>query len=449
MKTSWPCLLLLAATLALAPDALRAQPRSFSALVKAQRQKVVHIGISGEGAMRTEPDPTAPFQYPEPREGMGSGFILSPDGLIVTNHHVVAHAGEIRVVLANEDAYRAEVIGVDPRTDLALLKIDAQDLPTVRFGNSDRLEVGDWVVAIGNPLGLDHSVTAGIISAKGRNIFNAENVAYGEFLQTDAAINPGNSGGPLFNLAGEVIGVNTAISRHGQGIGFAVPSNLVVSVVEQLQAHGRVIRGWLGVVIQDVTGDLAASLRLPPKTRGVVVKDILPGTPAAASALRKGDVLTAFGATRLRKVPQLQKLVALTKPGAEVQIDALRRGTTTGEWRRTRVSLRIGSAPEDETGTAANALVPLGLRLADLPPELRNRAGLKEGIGVLVQRVRPHSPAAEAGLIQGDIVVEANNRPVGSVKELLGELEKVRGGKLTLLVHRDRKVLFIALPLPG
>ena len=256
-----------------------AQPASFSPLVKKQRSKVVHIGIREKTDIQTEGHGLFPYWKPEPRRGMGSGVIISSDGLILTNHHVVSNTEFIEVVLENGGKYQAEIIGSDKQTDLALIRIDAKKLSVVEFGNSDKVEVGDWVIAIGNPWGLSFTVTAGIISAKGRNIFESDNLAFGEFIQTDAAINPGNSGGPLFNLKGKVIGVNTAISNKGYGIGFAVPSNLVVEVIRHLKEYGRVMHGWLGVVIAEITPELIRTLKLPKNTKGILIKVFIYSSP--------------------------------------------------------------------------------------------------------------------------------------------------------------------------
>ncbi|MCZ6843255.1 MAG: trypsin-like peptidase domain-containing protein [SAR324 cluster bacterium] len=437
---------LLLAGLALSCPSLLAQTSSFAPLVKQQRDKVVHISIKAKARPRGRGGPLLPFRFPEPRQGMGSGFIVGAKGLIVTNHHVVAGSGEIVVVLSSGRRYEAQVVGVDSQTDLALLKIDGTQLPVIEFGDSSILEVGDWVLAIGNPLGLDYSVTAGIVSAKGRNIFDLDNLAYGEFIQTDAAINPGNSGGPLFNLKGQVIGVNTAISSRGQGIGFALPSNLVAEVVRQLREHGRVMRGWMGVVIQELNGELALMLGLPERQRGVLVEEIVATGPAAAAGIEEGDVLTRFGGTRLERVPQLQKLVAFSKLGSAVRMTGLRRAMEDSPWEKLRFTVRIGEPPSTAATPDAPLLRRFGLAVREPSQALRQGMGLQPGVGVLVEKVAPRGPAAGTGLREGDVILEANRRQVGSRAEFHKILREARNDRVPLLVKRDRQVLYLVLP---
>ncbi len=424
---------------------LQAQPSSFAPLVKQQRGTVVHISTYSGGEAGGEA--LLPYRHPDIRTGLGSGFVIDGNGLIVTNHHVVAEPGEIQVVFENGRKYRGKIVGADPRTDLALIKISASGLAAATFGDSAAMEVGDWVLAIGNPLGLAYSVTAGIISAKGRNIFDSENLAYGEFLQTDAAINPGNSGGPLFNLKGEVIGVNTAISSKGQGIGFAVPSNLVREVVRQLREHGKVLRGWLGVVIRQVTQERAESLRLPGRTTGVLVEDALPAAPAYAGGLRTGDVITRFKGERLTKVTQLQKLVAFSKPGSDVRLEAYRRNPDQEQesWRLHRFTVHIGTPP-GQTANAREAVLPsLGLTLQLPSAETLGGLGLEPGVGVQVTAVTAHGPAAATGLKKGDIIIEAARQQVESLHELKRILRRGRYTRVPLLVRREQKVLYLVL----
>ena len=435
---------LLALTAAVTALPLRAQPASFAPIVKAQRAKVVHINTSTRaGAL--QPSGTEPFRLPDTSRGSGSGFIVSPDGYIVTNHHVVENTDGVEVILADERKFPAAIVGLDPQTDLALLKIETGGLPAVKFGDSNQLEVGDWVLAIGNPLGLDHTVTAGIISAKGRNIFNDENLAYGEFLQTDAAINPGNSGGPLFNLKGEVIGVNSAISRRGQGIGFAVPSNLVVQVVQQLREHGRVNRGWLGIVILEVNPELVSRLRLPAGTKGVLVDDLLPDSPARGGGLRKGDVLTSFGTERLLHVAQLQKLVALSAPGSEVDLQGLRREAEAAPWQPIRLHLQIRANPSTADSGQPSTLARFGLAALDIPDAMRRRIKLDGEAGVLVESVTPGGAAESAGLRPGDIILEVSRVEVHSRLGLESALQQARTARIPLVVRRDSKVLYVVI----
>jgi serine protease Do len=435
----------LLALLAAPATLLGAQPLSFAPIVKSQQAKVVHINTTTHTAAADQPTTSEPFRLPDANRGSGSGFIISPDGYIVTNHHVVENTDSVEVVLGDERKFPAEIVGLDPQTDLALLKIAATDLPAVRFGDSSRVEVGDWVLAIGNPLGLDHTVTAGIISAKGRNIFSDENLAYGEFLQTDAAINPGNSGGPLFNLNGEVVGVNTAISRKGQGIGFAVPSNLVVRVVDELRRYGRVNRGWLGVVILELTREQVQRMTLPEGTRGVVVDEVLAGSPAQTSDLRKGDVLLAFGKERLQRVSQLQKLVALTTPGSEVDLQGLRREAVTEAWKPLRVHLRIGASPATADSAQPSPLTRLGLSALNIPDDVRQHSKLDAGAGVLVESVTPGGVAEGLGLRAGDIILEVNRTEVASRVALESALRDARTEHIPLVVKRENKILYLVL----
>ncbi|MCH8842173.1 MAG: trypsin-like peptidase domain-containing protein [SAR324 cluster bacterium] len=436
---------------ALGSPPLAAHPDSFSSLVKAQQAKIVHIKTKNDDDGAPKPRKFfGPYRPPEFYHGMGSGFIISDDGLIVTNHHVVEGVKVIEVVLSDETTHRAQIVGMDERTDLALIKIDAENLPYVSFGDSATLEVGDWVVAIGNPLGLDHSVTAGIISAKGRNIFDAENVAYGEFIQTDAAINPGNSGGPLFNLDGEVIGVNTAVSSRGQGIGFALPSNLVVSIVQQIREHGRVIRGWLGVVIQEATVEWSISVGLPRSTRGILINDIVPNAPASRSSLRKGDVIISFDHQPLKKVPHLQKLVAFTPPGSTMPLEVMRRIEGESGWERITVEVRIGFEPSEKLlAQGTHGMVDkLDISLAEVPDDVRQRRGIAKGQGLMVERVGPNSLGGRMGLKQGDIILEVARQAVGDKDDLERVLRKATSNRIPILVQRDDRTLYLTLPAP-
>ena len=418
-------------------------------IVKRLRPVVVHIQTQTfHGRPKAERKFLKPFQFPDRGLGMGTGMIVSPDGLILTNHHVIEGADVIDVTLSTGAKLKARVIGMDSHTDLALIKIAAEGLKQVTFGDSGTVQVGDWVVAIGSPLGLEHTVTVGIISAKGRNIFDSENVAYGEFLQTDAAINPGNSGGPLFDLEGRVIGINTAISSKGQGIGCAVPSNLARQVMRQLRDHGRVIRGWLGVVIQEVTFDLSKSMALPSQKRGVLVDDILRGAPAEIGGIRKGDVLVVYGEIELTKVTQLQRLVAFTPPGRKITIHALRRKGNCSRWKTVKLAVVIGNPPNQESVAGASLFQLLGISLREPPETARREIGLEAGVGVLVKQVSPGSRAAETGLREGDIILEADRRRVGNPEALQKILAQNRNSRISLLIKRNKKVLFLVLDLP-
>ncbi len=435
----------------MAPQPLWGHPDSFASIVKSQRDKVVHISIrANPGAPPRDDDPGSdpPFRFPAPRRGLGSGFIISEDGYIVTNHHVVEGAREIEVVLADERKFKATLVGADPKTDLALIKVAARGLPAAEFGDSNGLEVGDWVLAIGNPWGLDHTVTAGIISAKGRNIFNDRNLAYGEFLQTDAAINPGNSGGPLFNLEGKVIGVNTAITRQGRGIGFAVPSNLVVAVVRQLRRYGHIRRGWLGVSIQEMDAELLRKLKLPRAAKGLIVRKLPRKSPARTAGLRAGDLLTHFGTARLRRVGQLQKLVAFTEPGTWVRLEGLRREGAGKAWKPLRVTVRIGRDPSTLDAGASTLLGRMGLRVSEISRRERRRLRLNAEFGVRVLSVRSKGIAHDIGLKAGDIVLKAGGANVtdtGSLEAALSAAQTAPSKRVSLVVRRGRKILYLVV----
>ena len=329
-------LIIISACFALATTTLNAQPyelRSLSPLVKRLSPSVVNISTTNTTRLGISPhqdpfgergnDPFEEFfnrffgdlpQRQFKRKGLGSGFIISEDGYIITNNHVVEKADDIKVILEDGESYKANIIGKDPKTDLALVKIEPKHkLNPVTMGRSNSLEIGDWVVAIGNPFGLGNTVTAGIVSAKGRSLGLG---AYDDFIQTDAAINPGNSGGPLFDLNGEVVGVNTAIIAGGQGIGFAIPIDMARNVVEQLQNKGKVIRGWLGVLVQQITPEIAESLHLS-QPEGALVSDVTPGGPADKAGIKRGDVIVGFDGNKIDDMPDLPKTVATNKPGTK------------------------------------------------------------------------------------------------------------------------------------
>ncbi|HEX7928659.1 MAG TPA: trypsin-like peptidase domain-containing protein, partial [bacterium] len=426
-----------------------AQPASFAPMVKAQRGKVVHIHTRMETEFTDEPDANAPNRPPIPTQAMGTGIVVSADGLIVTNFHVVSNAPDITVTLESGRTYKADIVGTDAQTDLALIKIPATGLLPVEFGDSDRIEVGDWVIAMGSPLGLNYSVTAGIISAKGRNIYSVDNLAYGEFLQTDAAINPGSSGGPLFSTDGKVIGINSAVSRRGQGIAFAVPSNLVVEVVRQLRENGRVIRGWLGIVILDLTPELAQSLGAPENAAGVLVNDLQPEGPAAMAGLRKNDVITRLRGEKVQRVAQVQKLVALAKPGTAVAVEGLRRGLGETAWKPFSQTVQVGNDPNQNAATAETLVVErLGVELAAVPEVIRQRMGLAQGVGAQVERVLPSGVAEDVGLQAGDVILEVNRQEVRGMTDTAAVLNRTREPRVPILIRRGGQVLYLVLTLP-
>jgi serine protease Do len=375
-------------------------------------------------------------------QSLGSGFIISQDGYILTNNHVVENASEITVILHNEKTYSAKVIGTDPKTDLALIKIDAKGLPTVRLGDSDKLQVGEWVMAIGNPFGLAETVTAGIVSAKGRVIGSGP---YDDFIQTDASINPGNSGGPLFNIRGEVVGINTAIIEQGQGLGFAIPINIARDLLSQLK-KGEVVRGWLGVVIQEVTPELAQSFGLK-QPAGALVSDIEPGSPADKAGIKKGDIILKFNGKEITKMKELPAIVALTPVGETVTVTILRDGKTRD------VTLKVAKMPTEGTIGGAPRTTPgpgtkseLGLAVEAITPTIAQYLGLPDTDGVIVTAVDPNSFAERAGIMKGDVIRELNRKKVKNLAEFNAEMaNSTKTGRYLFLILRSGNTIFIAI----
>lgn len=388
---------------------------------------------------------------PLPDEGdqgrsLGSGFVLSPDGYILTNAHVVEAADEIIVRMSDRREFVAQAIGADERSDIALLKIDATGLPAVELGRSSAVEVGEWVLAIGSPFGFEHSATAGIVSAKGRSL-PAEN--YVPFIQTDVAINPGNSGGPLFDLQGRVVGVNSQIySRTGgfMGLSFAIPIDVAIDVVEQLKEKGRVSRGWLGVLIQDVTRDLAEPFGLPHPV-GALVSEVLPDSPAEKAGLRAGDVILAFDGVEVPTSSSLPPLVGVTKVDVTVDVELMRDGE-----RRT-LAVTLSELPENEMSMVTNGgMTPptanrLGLVATEIPEDQRDLHGLPDQ-GVLIDRIET-GPAERAGLRAGDIILTLDNVAVESLAQFEQRVEALAAGEsVAVLVQRGDGRMFYALRLP-
>lgn len=388
------------------------------------------------------PSPAPGQRGGQERTSLGSGFIISRDGYILTNNHVVQDADEIIVRLNDRRELEAKLIGADESTDLALLKVEAKDLPIVKLGNSDALEVGEWVVAIGSPFGFDYSVTAGIVSAKGRSLPNDN---YVPFIQTDVAINPGNSGGPLFNLDGKVVGINSQIyTRSGgfMGVSFAIPINVAMEVSEQLKDKGRVSRGWLGVVIQEVSKELAESFGLE-KAAGALVAQIVPGSPADDADLQNGDIITHFNSKPIYMSSDLPHQVGRVKPGSKVSLDVVRNG------KRRKVSVTIGTLPDaDGAELALNNSNPkerssnrLGLVVADLNDSQRKLVGE----GVVVREVR-QGAAAQAGLINGDIITMIYGQSVRSAEEFEKVVAALPAGRsVPMRIVRRGAAMFIPL----
>jgi serine protease Do/serine protease DegQ len=369
-----------------------------------------------------------------PREdarASGSGVIVDPKGYILTNNHVIENARDITVRLSDSRKFPARLVGRDPKTDLAVLKVEATaPLPVAELADSDRLRVGQWAIAIGNPFGLDRTVTVGIISATARNRVGV--TTYENFIQTDASINPGNSGGPLLNLDGKVIGINTAIVASGQGIGFSIPINEAKAVMGQLIARGRVVRGWLGIVIQDVTDELAGTFGVRER-EGVLVADVMKGGPAEGGGVRPGDVVIEFGGTKIREVPDLQRRVANVAPGQTVKLVVVR------DSKPVPVTVTVGEMPTEEATPVAvePGADGFGLRAETLSTDLAERLKVPYTRGVVVLDVAAGGPADAAGLRRGDVILEVARQPVSNAAELRRALAALAPGESALLyVHR-------------
>jgi serine protease Do len=373
------------------------------------------------------------------KKSLGSGFIISTDGYILTNAHVVDRAEEIKVQLDGHKTFDATVKGVDSKLDLALLKIETSEaLPTVTLGNSDELKIGEWVMAIGNPFGLEQTVTVGIVSAKGRVIGAGP---YDNFIQTDASINPGNSGGPLFNTQGEVIGINTAIVAGGQGIGFAIPINAAKAIVPQLKETGHVTRGWLGVTIQQVSDELAASFGLE-QAQGALVSSVAKNSPADKAGLQRGDIILEFNNQTIDSMNDLPRLVAAVPVGDKAELTLFRKG------KKKTVAVKVGALEDDGTQpTQQLSGHPLGLHTSPLTEELRQHYDLQTSQGVLVTAVDPAGPAARAGLQPGDVIIEYNGVEIRSNADLEQAARSARDQLHRLLIQRGQGLFFVALRL--
>jgi serine protease Do len=378
-----------------------------------------------------------------PVRAAGSGFVLNANGFVVTNNHVVENAADIQVKLDDGRELPAKVVGRDAKTDLALLKVDASGLPVIPLGDSTALQVGEPVMAIGNPFGLEQTVTTGIVSATGRVIGSGP---YDNFIQTDASINPGNSGGPLINARGEVIGINTAIFSRGGGsvgIGFAVPSSLAKTVITQLADHGKVERGWLGVSIQPLTKDLAKTFTRGDSTTGALVSSVMEGSPAAKAGVKTGDVIVEFGGKKVAKATDLPGLVADVPVGRDVPI------VVTREGKEMRLNARIARLEDEAPAKVADTegKGQLGLSVQPLTPPMARELGLKVKEGVLVRDVVQGGRAAEAGIRAGDVIVEINRQPVRTVEDLKARVDKQgKNEPMVLLVNRDGQALYLAVP---
>lgn len=375
----------------------------------------------------------APFpnQGPESRKekSLGSGFIISQDGFIVTNNHVIKDADQIKVILHDDKEYDAKIIGTDPMTDLALIKIDANNLAPLKFGSSANAKVGSWVVAIGSPFGLEQTVTAGIISAKGRIIGSGP---YDDFIQTDASINPGNSGGPLLNLEGEVIGINTAIVRTGQGIGFAIPSDLATGIIDQLTQSKQVSRGWMGVAIQDVTKELAEYYAIK-ETKGVYVAKVYEDNPAQKAGIQTGDVITMINGRKIDSSRDLTVTIANLKVDETVKVKLIRKG------KEKVIDVTLGKRPDQEPETLAtmDGYDTFGFMLKQVDDAIAQKLGYPAGIkGLIVTQLKADSPAAQSGVRIGDLLIEFNHQKIETVGQYQGYIEKLKKNQLAQLLFR-------------
>jgi len=373
------------------------------------------------------------------QQSLGSGFIIDDNGLIITNNHMIEGADEIKVKLSDGREFKAKVIGRDPKTDIALIKISSSfgRLPVLQLGDSDKMRVGDWVLAVGIPFGLEHTVTQGIISATGRVIGSGP---YDNFLQTDAPINPGNSGGPLVNLRGEVIGINTAIVSGGQGLGFAIPSSLAKSVIGQLKEKGKVVRGWIGVSIQTVTPDLANSFGLS-EAKGALVGDVVAGGPADKAGIQRGDIILTYDGKKVKDANDLPRYVAETPVGKSVQVTLIRNGK---EERRT---IKVEEMTEEKVAAQSPeaAVQSFGMELQELTEQLRQHLGITEKSGLVVESVEEGSPADEAGIEAGDVITEVDRKPVRTMADFNTTVAKAKGRAVLLLIKRGKQSFFASL----
>lgn len=433
-------------------------PQSFVEL--AERVKPAVVNISATKTVRVPGNPFRHFFGPQgspfddffgrffgeipdrelKQQSLGSGFIVDKDGYILTNNHVVAGANEIKVKLADGREFKAKVIGRDSKTDIALIKISSpfRDLPTLPLGDSDSVQVGEWVIAVGNPFGLGNTVTQGIISATGRVIGAGP---YDNFLQTDAPINPGNSGGPLVNLKGEAVGICTAIVAGGQGIGFAIPINMAKTAVPQLKEKGKVVRGWIGVSIQTITPEIAQSLGLKSE-KGALVADVVPDGPAAAAGIVTGDVIVSFDGREVKNFSDLSRYVAETAVGKTVSMRIIRSG------KETEVKVTVAEMTEERMAAQREGGVrkDIGITVENITPQLQRQLGLKDRRGVVVVDVESGSPADMAGIQVGDVIREINRTKIGSLKDYEKVMAGVEKGKPVLfLITREGQTFFVSI----
>jgi len=419
-------------------------------IVDKASQAVVNVNISKTTTITSPFAPFAPFfdQLPEqfqreiPQKGIGTGFIFREDGYIITNNHVVEGADEIKVTLLDGREFNGKVVGADPLTDIAIVKVEEENLPTLPLGDSDAARVGEFVIAIGNPYGLSHTVTMGLLSAKGRPVPSGDSgQEYENFLQTDAAINPGNSGGPLLNLDGEVIGINTAIIPFAQGIGFAIPINMAKSILDQLIEKGRVVRAWLGVYIQNITPEIGKQFGYEG-TKGALVADVIEDSPAAKANFQRGDIILSVNDQEISDTKHLQNTIRSLKPGDLAKIQIWRNGE------KKTLEVQLEELKDESTFVPSVEVTPqkveLGMEVSEISADLQQKFGFSESKGIVIVSVTPGGPADNAGLRAGDVILQINRVDVSSVAEFNNILAKVEPGDTTiLLISRAGRTLFV------
>jgi serine protease Do len=435
-----------APTSAVVPVQMPLSTATFAKVAERIKPAVINVNTERRGTGRTPVDEFFGEEYyrrffgdaPEqmPRRSLGSGVIIDPSGIALTNAHVVADAEHVEVVTLDGNRHKAKVVGTDRKTDLAVLRLEANGtsgFPHLPLGNSNETQVGDWVLAVGSPFGLQATVTAGIISAKARQIGAGP---YDDFLQTDAAINPGNSGGPLVNMRGEVIGINTAIVRGGSGIGFAIPASMARRVSSELVSKGRVTRGWLGVSLQPLTPELSASFAVKDG-KGALVTEVVPDSPAAKAGLRSGDVIVEVNGKKVENPGDLARTIALAPPGREARLTVWR------DKQERSLSVMLREAPAERHASR------LGFEVRPVTADIAEELGLRSRDGVVVARVDEDSQAAEAGLRRGDVVVEINREPIKTVADFERTIRTIKNGeRLTVRVERGRSAFYFAFA-PG
>lgn len=429
---------------------IRQEMGTFAKLAKDLKPSVVNINVEkvvetpsfNEFLPFSFPGMEGPSQQFKPRsKGQGSGVIISSDGYILTNNHVVEGVKTAKVTLSDGSELEGKVVGTDPKTDLALVKVtSSKALPAAQLGNSDQLEVGDWVMAIGNPFGLEATVTVGVLSGKGRVIGAS---LYDDFLQTDASINPGNSGGPLFNTQGEVVGINTAIIPNAQGIGFSIPVNMAKDIVQQLKSQGRVVRGFVGVGVQPLSNKLKSALAIPAEVKGALISSLVDGGPAGKAGIKVQDVIVAVNGKPIKSDRDLLAEIARCPVGKPAELEVWRGGKTT------QIQVPVVQRPDDRVSRATSPDVDdesrLGVTISPVTPEIASQLSASRTDGVVVVEVARNSPAARAGLQRGDIIRKINTSEVRTPQDFVAALKNHRGDAIALLVERQGNTTFLTI----